>query len=85
MLKVVDLLTRRPVVNAVLVRDELGIRTDHPRRYLGPLTDAGILVEFTDRARNRAWRAPVGAVVGMIVAPARGTGVTRSRRTVYMS
>ena len=56
--KVADLLTRRPVINAVLVREELGIPTDHPRRYLGPLTDAGILVEFTDRARNRAWRAP---------------------------
>ena len=56
--KVADLLTRRPVVNAVLVRDELGIATDHPRRYLGPLIDAEILVEFTDRARNRAWRAP---------------------------
>ena len=56
--RVADLLTRRPVINAVLVRDELGIPTDHPRRYLGPLVDAGILVEFTDRARNRAWRAP---------------------------
>lgn len=55
--RVADLLTRRPVINAVLVRDELGIPTDHPRRYLGPLVDAGILVEFTDRARNRAWRA----------------------------
>lgn len=56
--QVANLLTVRPVVNAVLVRDELGIPTDQPRRYLGPLTDAGILVEFTDRARNRAWRAP---------------------------
>ena len=56
--KVADLLTRRPVINAVLVRDELGVPTDHPRRYLGPLVEAGILVEFTDRARNRAWRAP---------------------------
>lgn len=56
--KVADLLARRPVINAVLVREELGIPTDHPRRYLGPFTDAGILVEFTDRARNRAWRAP---------------------------
>lgn len=56
--KVADLLTRRPVVNAVLVRDELGIATDHPGRYLGPLIDAEIVVEFTDRARNRAWRAP---------------------------
>ncbi len=56
--RVADLLTRRPVVNGVLLRDELGISTDHPRRYLGPLAEAGIVVEFTDRARNRAWRAP---------------------------
>jgi Fic family protein len=56
--RVADLLTRRPVVNGVLLREELGISTDHPRRYIGPLTEAGIVVEFTDRARNRAWRAP---------------------------
>ena len=56
--RVADLLTRRPVVNGVLLREELGISTDHPRRHLGPLTEAGIVVEFTDRARNRAWRAP---------------------------
>lgn len=55
--RVADLLTRRPVVNGVLLRDELGISTDHPRRYIGPLAEAGIVVEFTDRARNRAWRA----------------------------
>jgi len=47
-----------PVINGVLLRDELGISTDHPRRYIGPLAEAGIVVEFTDRARNRAWRAP---------------------------
>ncbi|MBU9762525.1 Fic family protein [Mycobacterium sp. TNTM28] len=56
--RVADLLTRRPVVNGVLLRQELGISTDHPRRYIGPLTGAGIVVEFTDRARNRAWHAP---------------------------
>lgn len=56
--RVADLLTRRPVVNGALLREELGISTDHPRRHIGPLTDAGIVVEFTDRARNRAWRAP---------------------------
>lgn len=56
--RVADLVVRRPVVNGVLLRDELGIPTDHPRRYLGPLAEAGIVVEFTDKARNRAWRAP---------------------------
>ncbi|SCX15153.1 Fic family protein [Mycolicibacterium fluoranthenivorans] len=56
--RVADLLTRRPVINGVLLREELGISTDHPRRSIGPLVEAGIVVEFTDRARNRAWRAP---------------------------
>lgn len=56
--RVADLLVRRPVVNGVLLRDELGLPTDHPRRYLGPLVEAGVVVEFTDKARNRAWRAP---------------------------
>ncbi|MEP9394556.1 Fic family protein [Gordonia sp. VNK1] len=56
--RVADLLVRRPVVNGVVLRDELGISTDHPRRHVGPLLDAGIVVEFTDRSRNRAWRAP---------------------------
>jgi len=56
--RIADLLTRRPVVNGVLLREELGIPTDHPRRYFDPLTEAGIVVEFTDRGRNRAWRAP---------------------------
>lgn len=56
--RVADLLTRRPVVNGVLLRQELGIPTDHPRRYMDPLTEAGIVVEFTDKSRNRAWRAP---------------------------
>ena len=46
------------VVNGVLLRQELGIPTDHPRRYMDPLTEAGIVVEFTDKSRNRAWRAP---------------------------
>ncbi len=56
--RVADLLTRRPVVNGVLLRDELGISTDHPRRLSVRSPRPGIVVEFTDRARNRAWRAP---------------------------
>ncbi|WP_231995566.1 Fic family protein [Mycobacterium sp. 1274756.6] len=56
--KVSDLLLRRPVFNAALLHRELGITTGNARRYIDPLVDAGIVVEFTDRARNRAWRAP---------------------------
>jgi Fic family protein len=56
--KVADLLTRRPVVNSVLLRNELGLRTDHSRRYLDPLAEAGIVVESSGRTRDRIWRAP---------------------------
>jgi hypothetical protein len=44
-------------LNAKLLNRELGIRTGNARRYIDPLAEAGIIVEFTDRSRNRAWRA----------------------------
>ncbi len=56
--KVADLLTRRPVVNAVLVAQELGIESTNAHRYLNPLTKAGILIETTNGPRNRVWRSP---------------------------
>jgi Fic family protein len=56
--KVAELLTRRPVVNAALLAAELGIDSTNAHRYLAPLTEAGILIETTNRARNRIWRAP---------------------------
>lgn len=56
--KVADLLTRRPVVNAALLAQELGIESTNAHRYLNPLTDAGILVETTSGPRNRVWRSP---------------------------
>jgi Fic family protein len=56
--RVADLLIKHPVFNARLLQRELDITTGNARRYIGPLTDAGIVVEFTDRGRNRAWRAP---------------------------
>jgi Fe2+ or Zn2+ uptake regulation protein len=56
--RVADLLVRRPVVNAQLLKDELNIPMSNVYRYLDALTEAGIIVEFTDRSRNRAWRAP---------------------------
>ena len=56
--KVADLLTRRPVINAALLAQELGIDTTNAHRYLTPLTDAGILIESTNQRRNRIWRAP---------------------------
>lgn len=56
--KVADLLTRRPVVNAALLAQELGIESSNAHRYLNPLTEAGILVETTSGPRNRVWRSP---------------------------
>nr|WP_234818024.1 Fic family protein [Mycolicibacterium sphagni] len=56
--KVADLLTRRPVVNAVLLAQELGIESTNAHRYLNPLTAAGILIETTNGPRNRVWRSP---------------------------
>jgi Fic family protein len=56
--RVADLLIRHPVFNARLLERELGITTGNARRYIDPLAEAKIIVEFTDRARNRAWRAP---------------------------
>lgn len=56
--KVADLLIRRPVVNAALLAQELGIESTNAHRYLKPLTEAGILVQTTSGPRNRAWRSP---------------------------
>jgi Fic family protein len=56
--RVVDLLLRRPVVNAALVAVELGVAPQNTYRSLRPLVDAGVLVEFSDRKRNQLWRAP---------------------------
>jgi Fic family protein len=56
--RVADLLIKRPVVNAQLVSDQLGIAINNVYRYLDPLVELKIIVEFTDQARNRAWRAP---------------------------
>lgn len=56
--KIADLLTRRPVLNAALVAQELGIESTNAHRYLNPLTEAGILAEATNGRRNRVWRSP---------------------------
>lgn len=56
--KVADLVTRRPVVNAALLEQELGIESTNAHRYLNPLTEGGILVETTSGPRNRVWRSP---------------------------
>jgi Fic family protein len=56
--RVCDLLLRRPVVNAKLVAQELGIAVGNVHRYIDPLLEAGIVVASRDVKRNQAWRAP---------------------------
>ncbi|WP_163751742.1 Fic family protein [Mycolicibacterium helvum] len=56
--RIADMLIKRPVVNAKLLTRELNIPMSNVYRYLDPLIKAGIIVEFTDQSRNRAWRAP---------------------------
>jgi Fic family protein len=70
--RVADLLIKRPVVNAQLVSDHLGIAINNVYRYLAPLIEYRIIVEFTDQARNRAWRAP--EVLGALDAFAERAG-----------
>ena len=48
---------RHPVVDAQLLTAELNIPPNIVYRYLEPLERAGVLIEFTDRRRNRAWRS----------------------------
>jgi Fic family protein len=55
--RLADLLIKRPVVNAQLIHSQLNIPINNVYRYLTPLIEAGVIVEFTDQARNRAWRA----------------------------
>ena len=74
--RVADLLVRQPVFDALTLQRELGITTGNARRYVDPLVAAGVIVEFTDRARNRAWRAP--EVLGALDAFAERAG----RRTL---
>jgi Fic family protein len=55
--RVADLLLRHPVINAQLVVEELNIAVSNVYRYIEPLERAGVLTEFTDRKRHRAWRS----------------------------
>jgi Fic family protein len=56
--RVADLVLRHPVVNAALVAGELGIVPNNTYRAIEPLVAAGVLIEFTNKKRDRLWRAP---------------------------
>lgn len=55
--RLLDLLLRRPVVNARVVAEELGLDVGNVHRYVKPLVEAGILTESHDVRRNQDWRA----------------------------
>ena len=56
--QIADLLLRRPVINTALLTEELGIESKHARRYLEPLSAAGIIIETSSGPRSRVWRSP---------------------------
>jgi Fic family protein len=56
--KITALVVRNPVVNAPLISRELGVPVTSVYRLIQPLVDAGVLVEFTNKKRNKLWRAP---------------------------
>lgn len=56
--RLADLLLRRPVVNARVIAEELGLDVGNVHRYIKPLLDAQILKESLDVKRNQVWRAP---------------------------
>lgn len=61
MWRLVDLLVRRPVVNARVIAEELDLDVGNVHRYIEPLLDARILVESLDVKRNQVWRSTGGA------------------------
>ena len=55
--RALDLVMRQPVLNARVLSEELGVGPTNLYRAIEPLVRAGILEEFTNAKRNRAWRA----------------------------
>jgi Fic family protein len=49
--QIADLLMRRPVISTALLAEELDIDSKHARRYLEPLSEAGITIETSSAYR----------------------------------
>ena len=77
---IADLVLRHPVVNARFVADRLGMAVENVYRAIAPLVAAEILVESTDRRRDRVWRVPevLAALDAFAVRSGRRTPVRRS-------
>jgi biotin operon repressor len=46
------------VVTAASLSKELNMSVTNVYRAIQPLVDAGVLIEFTNKKRNRVWRVP---------------------------
>ena len=58
--------------------EELGIDSKHARRYLEPLSEAGIIIETSSGPRSRVWRSPeVIAALDAFAERARRGGLGR--------
>nr|WP_276508349.1 Fic family protein [Modestobacter muralis] len=55
--RVADLLLRQPVLDAATIAREVGVTPGNALRALEPLLAAGVVTEFTGRARHRLWQA----------------------------
>ena len=55
--RVADLLLRQPVLDAATIAREIGVAPGNALRALEPLAAAGVVTEFSGRARNRLWQA----------------------------
>jgi len=56
--QVADLLLRQPVLDAATIAREVGVSPGNALRALEPLLAAGVITEFTGRARHRLWQSP---------------------------
>ena len=80
--QIADLLLRRPVINTALLAEELNIDSKHARRYLEPLSEAGIIIETSSGPRSRVWRSPeVIAALDAVAERARRGGRGQGRRS----
>jgi len=76
--RIADLLLRRPVISTALLAEELDIDSKHARRYLEPLSEAGIIIETSSGPRSRVWRSPaVIAALDAFAERARRGGLGR--------
>jgi Fic family protein len=80
--RLVELLLRRPVVNARVIAAELDLDVGNIHRYVKPLVDARILAESLDVKRNQVWRSTeVLAALDSFAARAGRRGTLRASRS----